>query len=83
MIDGVRRLVPWWEAMVTGAGMTVLQPLFMGLCAMPVNNQQQGKSGHRSGVSAKKARSKDAVLFVDGCCVLLSVVGILLSTWSE
>ena len=82
MIDSVRRLVPWWEAMVTGAGMTVLQPLFMGLCAMPINNQA-GKSSHRGGVSGKKERSKDAVLFVDGCCVLLSVVGILLSTWSE
>ena len=32
----VYRSVPWWEALMTGAGMLVIQPLFMGLCALDV-----------------------------------------------
>ena len=73
MVHGVRREVPWWEALVTGFGMTILQPLFMGLCALPIYQRKR----------SAKERSDAAIFLVDVCCVGLACAGALLSTWSE
>jgi protein-S-isoprenylcysteine O-methyltransferase Ste14 len=73
MVSSVKRNVPWWEALVTGFGMTALQPLFMGLCALPIYQKRE----------SAKERSDVAVLLVDICCVLIACGGVLLSTLSE
>lgn len=73
MISHVKRLIPWWEALVTGFGMTILQPLFMGLCALPIYQRKPNA----------KERSTFAVFLMDICCCCIACFGIVLSTYSE
>ena len=94
---GVTRDVPWWEALATGFGMLVLQPLFMGLCAQPILRRHArklakdtaGENDADGVVDNKKMKNKDgpgrqrAALAIDVCCVAVAAAGMVMSTWSE
>jgi protein-S-isoprenylcysteine O-methyltransferase Ste14 len=73
MVSNVKRSVPWWETIVTGGGMAVLQPLLMGLCALPIYQQKK----------TAKDRSGTAVLLVDMFCCGVALFGIFVSSYSE
>lgn len=93
MLYFVYREVPWWEALATGVGMMVLQPLFTGLCAQDILTRRSGSSlrnvdrkieSDDDGEDASDRRAKEtAKIWVDLFCVAIAVGGAMLSTVAE
>jgi hypothetical protein len=95
MLYFVHRGVPWWEALATGVGMVVLQPLFTGLCAQDIltGRRSGGSSGGSSSAENKGGKEENdaidrraketAKIWVDLVCVAFAVGGATLSTAAE
>ena len=93
MLCFVYRMVPWWEALATGVGMLVLQPLFTGLCAQDLlvkgrtegtlKVKKTGEGEKESGGANDQKAKETARVGVDLVCVAIAIGGAVLSTVAE